>query len=163
MSLLIAILSANDASAAESSPYVSTRATTAASAGGEGLAFLGSVGFGAEWDNGQSLGMRFIGVPNPPDTLWLKPGPYAAGPAIDWRWYIPVTDHFDMYPAASFGVLYAPERGTNRNLLLPVAEGGFGTRFKLTGEQGSVWFAPEFDIVPLAAAAAVSANFGMTF
>jgi len=165
MTALIALLAVTDAAAAsEPSPYVMTRASAAATAGGDRIAAVGSVGMGAEWDNGNSLGMRFMYAPSPPDALWLEPGPYAAGPAVDWKYYVGVSDNFDMYPAMSVGILYAPEQGTGRTLLLPVAEAGFGMRLKTDNAEGSnVWVAPQFDLIPLALGANVSLNAGMNF
>jgi hypothetical protein len=135
---------------AENKTYVDMRGSMAVPANARGFAYVGSVGVGSEFEAGGSLGLRFLGMADPPSTMFSQnPAQFAGGPVLDWRKHIYTSDDFDLYPAVSGGFVITVDQPTGRNIVLPVLETGFGVR-KSFGEKDGTRFAlsPEIGFVP---------------
>ena len=171
LALLVALSSNAQAASTNSSSdggadtYVDLRGSMAVPAGARGFAYVGSVGIGAEWEGGGSLGVRFLGMADPPSTMFSNnPAPYAGGPVMDFRKHIYVSEDFDLYPTASAGFVITVDEPTGRNVVLPIMETGFGVR-KTFGDPDGARFAvaPEAGFVPFILAPYGSVTFSTIF
>lgn len=163
--LIIALTSPEAHAASDTDTYVDLRGSMAVPAGARGFAYVGSVGIGAEWEGGGSLGVRFLGMGDPPSTMFSQnPVDFAGGPVLDFRKHIYVSDDFDLYPAVSGGFVVTVDEPTGRNVVLPVAETGFGVRKTFGDPEGTQFsIAPEAGFVPFLLAPYGSLTFSTRF
>ena len=143
--------------------YVHGRASVAVPAGARGIATPMGVAMGTEFEHGTTLGLRLLGMNEPPSNFYADPATPAAGTMVDWAYHKQITPSVDMYPTASIGFAVAQD-DNGYNIVLPLAETGIGMRMQTNPSgENSFYVAPELGVVPLIAAPYAALNIGGTF
>ncbi|MCP4806251.1 MAG: hypothetical protein GY913_05640 [Proteobacteria bacterium] len=143
--------------------YAHGRASVAVPAGARGIATPIGVAVGTEFEHGTTLGLRILGMNEPPKSFIGDPATPAAGTMIDWAYHKQITANMDMYPTASIGFAVA-QNDNGYNIVLPLAETGIGMRMQTKpGEAGSFYVAPELGVIPFIGAPYAALNVGGTF
>ncbi len=141
--------------------YGSARATVAVPTGYVGLASSYSVEGGAQFKDGNKVGIRLAYVPNPPDVYGDATPNHAAGPVFVWGYVLRVAPRLDFEPTVGVGALFGPNPNTGVNKVLPYIQGGLAMRARLPLASGAaVSIGPEIGFVPTILAPYIALSVG---
>ncbi|MBM4368788.1 MAG: hypothetical protein FJ102_21420 [Deltaproteobacteria bacterium] len=142
--------------------YGSARGSLAVPAGYPGLATGLSAEVGAQFKGGQSLGLRFAMVPNPPAVLGKNTPEFAMGPAVVWTYHIRASSQLDISPTVGLGAVFGASPVDQTNQVLPYLQGGLGLRYRVPMSTGGEFYImPEAGLVPAILAPMVGVSVGI--
>lgn len=142
--------------------YGSTRGSLAVPAGYPGLATGLSAEVGAQFKGGQTLGLRFAMLPNPPAVLGDATPEFAMGPVVVWAYHIKAASQLDISPTVGLGAVFGASPVDQTNQVLPYLQGGLGLRYRVPMNTGGEFYImPEAGMVPAILAPMVGVSVGI--
>jgi hypothetical protein len=122
--------------------FTGLRSGVAIPPGGDGMAPGLGLELGVYSPSGPGFGLHLISVANPPSApeIGIPRTKYAFGVAADVRLYFQTIEPLTLYPTFSLGFLAGSAVVTNRNVVMPLINPGFGARINV----GGMYLALEF-------------------
>jgi hypothetical protein len=114
--------------------FVGARTGVGFSPGGQGPSPTFGLELGVSNRHGVGFGLHLLSSTNPQalPALGIPKAAYAFGGAADLRIYIQTVEPLTLYPSFSLGFLTGPADNTGTNVVLPLANLGFGARIRLS-------------------------------
>ncbi len=146
--------------------YVAMRTGAAIPMNDTGIAYSMGLSIGATLADGYSIGLRVMGIPDPPlrESYFGRgaTASFAMGPVVEGAYHAPMTEGLDFFVAGAGGFLFASDSVTQENYVLPILNAGVGLRAVSKLRQGGrIYVAPEFGYTPLAQAPNMSLSVGL--
>lgn len=141
--------------------YASARGTVAVPTGYLGLATSYSIEGGAQFKDGNKVGIRLAYVPNPPDVYGASTPDVAVGPVFVWGYSLRVAPRIDFEPTIGLGALFGADPTNGVNIVLPYIQGGLSIRGRIPTQDGSsITIGPEIGFVPTILAPYIALSVG---